>query len=134
MRPSSHSKDSKSLVYPLCKLYYRESFTLLRELYTIKRSRLAGEGRPRPTKRIYISRRRLLRQKTEDLIYKFIDERKRLISYPTLLKAPEDNTLLSSWCSVLKNSLNNKNALSDGADNEDWEHIGKVNYLESNHL
>ena len=40
---------------------------------------------------------------------------------------------LSLQCGELKNSLNNKNALSNRADNEDWEYISEINYLESNH-
>ncbi|KAF2685016.1 hypothetical protein K458DRAFT_301100, partial [Lentithecium fluviatile CBS 122367] len=84
---NQHSKDSKSLICPLSKLHCGESFTSLQEVQfhledfhcvdfrsTLKRSRLAGEGRPGPTKRTCVSRRRLSRQKTEDLTYEFVDE------------------------------------------------------------
>jgi hypothetical protein len=44
----------------------------------------------------------------------------------------EDDTPLSLWCGELNNNLNNKDSLSDGANNRDWEHTGKINYLEDN--
>ena len=83
---------------------------------------------------------------------------KRLTSRPALVKAPSsvnsdsnsgsspipeimsdqnesgDDTPLSSWCGELENGLNNEDTLSDGADDEDWEHIGEIDYLESNYL
>lgn len=170
---NQHSKDSKSPICPLSKLHCGESFTSLQELQfhledfhcvdfrsTLKRSRSAGEGRPGPTKRTCASRRRLSRQKTEDLTYEFVDESntiwnqgKRSTSRPTLLKAPssassgsspiseimsdenesEDDTPPSSWCGESKNGLDGKDALSDRAADEDWGHIGEIDHLESNH-
>ena len=165
---NQHSKDSKSPICPLSKLHCGESFTSLQELQfhledvhcvdfrsTLKRSRSAGEERPGPTKRTCVSRRRLSRQKTEDLTYEFVDESntiwnqgKRSTSRPTLLKAPSsassgsspiseimsdqnesnDDTPPSSWCAESKNGFDNEGALGDGADDEDWEHIGKIDH------
>jgi hypothetical protein len=126
----------------------------------LKRARSVGEERAGPAKRKRVSRRRMSRWKKEDLEYEFIDEsnafrnqKKRSTSHPTPTKAPssansdfsptleiisdkneiEADTPLSSWCGESEDYFNSEDASSNGANDEDWEFIGKSYRLESNH-
>ncbi|KAK7178021.1 hypothetical protein PSPO01_15933 [Paraphaeosphaeria sporulosa] len=43
----------------------------------------------------------------------------------------DDDTPLSSWCGESKNSLDDKDTRSDGADDKDWDHIDDMTFSET---